>query len=375
MPTVLMIGGGQLSRMTYQAAIGLGVNFRVLATSQTESAALIVRDVRLGQHDDFGAIQAAAVGADVITFDHEQVPLQHLEELEAAGFNVHPQPAALLFAQDKMQMRLRLSEFTNALPAFRQVKTAAEGAAFGEEFGWPIVLKVARGGYDGRGVWICSDEAAVAEAMQSDVTAIWLVEEKIAFKRELSAQVARSVNGEMVFYPIVETQQESGMCAAVIAPAENLPESRVVEIQELAGQIATELGVTGMLAVELFDTGTAVLVNELAMRPHNSGHWSMNGAVTSQFENHLRAILGWPLGEAKMLQPSCVMVNLIGAGVEVDEIGINSALLNPDINLHLYGKSARPRRKIGHLNLQGSNSVELLEAGRSAAEQIVGTEN
>lgn len=374
MPTVLMIGGGQLSRMTHQAAIGLGVNFRVLAGDFSESAGQVVRDVHLGQHDDLSALFSAAAGADVITFDHEHVPLQHLAELEAAGFNIQPAPSALQFAQDKLMMRMRLSEFTQAIPAFRHVQTPAEVVEFGNQIGWPVVLKVARGGYDGRGVWVCADVEEVAQAMHSDPTATWLVEQKVEFTRELSAQVARSTTGEMVFYPVVETQQEAGICAAVIAPANGLSENRMREIQDLAGLIATELDVTGMLAVELFDTGSDVLVNELAMRPHNSGHWSMNGAVTSQFENHLRAILGWPLGDTEMLQENCVMVNLIGTGEEVNEIGINSALLNPEINLHLYGKSARPRRKIGHLNLQGQNAVEMLAIGRAAAVEIVGTE-
>lgn len=378
MPTVLMIGGGQLSRMTHQAAIGLGINFRVLANDFSESASQVVRDVRIGSHDDLTAIVAAAEGVDVVTFDHEHVPLQHLTALEDAGYAVHPKPAALAFAQDKLQMRMRLAQFTTAQPVFAQIQSPSDVESFAAANGWPVVLKIARGGYDGRGVWVCESiaeaEAALNSSAHSAAQTDWLVETKVGFVRELTAQVVRSSTGETIFYPVVETIQELGMCAAVVAPAPDLDAERIQQIQTLAGEIAQQLDVTGILAVELFDTGNDVLVNELAMRPHNSGHWSMNGAVTSQFENHLRAILGWPLGDTAVLTKNAVMVNLIGTGAEVDEIGINSALINPTVNLHLYGKAARARRKIGHLNLLGDHAEELLQQGRLAAAQIVGTE-
>jgi 5-(carboxyamino)imidazole ribonucleotide synthase len=372
---VLMIGGGQLSRMTHQAAISLGINLRVLALNDEESAAQVVRDVALGAHDDEIAIRAAALGVDVITFDHEHVPLNILQSLESEGFSVQPASAALLFAQDKLAMRKRLAAIDIAIPDWLEASTPRAVAEFAELHGWPVVLKTPRGGYDGRGVWVCKSIEEVTEVMSDNSTSTWLVEVKVNFKRELSAQVARSITGEIICYPVVETRQSEGMCAEVVVPAENLSSDREAQIQRAATQIAESLNVTGMLAVELFDTGEDVLVNELAMRPHNSGHWSIDGAVTSQFENHLRAIVGWPLGDTTAVAPVVVMANIIGTERAIDEFAVTSALLDADIKLHMYGKATRPRRKIGHVTVQGQDLERTRLKAKNAANSISGMEH
>lgn len=370
-----MVGGGQLSRMSHQAAIALGIEFRVLANDPNESAAQVVQQVSIGAHDDEIAIKAAALEADVITFDHEHVPIEILEELQAEGYSIQPPPQALKFAQDKLLMRQRLSEINAPMPKWQEIRVPADAAEFGDQIGWPLILKVARGGYDGRGVWVCRNVDDVATAMQLLPDSKWLVEAKIEFSRELSAQIARSVTGETAVYPVVETRQWEGMCSEVIAPAPNLSPNLIAAAQDLATKIATELGVTGMLAVELFEVDGLILVNELAMRPHNSGHWSIDAAVTSQFENHLRAILGWPLGETELTSPAAVMVNLLGGETELSEFAISAALIDPEIKLHLYGKAARAKRKIGHLNIQGNDYESLLTRAKSAAAEIVGMEH
>lgn len=370
-----MIGGGQLSRMTHQAAIGLGINLRVLATDDQESAAQVVRDIAIGAHDDEIAIRSAALGVDVITFDHEHVPLSILESLESEGFSVQPASAALLYAQDKLAMRKRLAEIGVAIPDWAEVATPSAVSTFADVHGWPVVLKTPRGGYDGRGVWVCHSIDEVNEVMSENLTSTWLVEVKVDFKRELSAQVARSITGELICYPVVETRQSEGMCAEVEVPARDLSADRQAQIQSVATQIAESLNVTGMLAVELFDTGENVLVNELAMRPHNSGHWSIDGAITSQFENHLRAIVGWPLGETTPIAPVVVMANIIGTDSEIDEVAVTSALLDADIKLHLYGKAARPRRKIGHVTVHGQDLEQTRLKATSAANLISGMEH
>jgi 5-(carboxyamino)imidazole ribonucleotide synthase len=370
-----MIGGGQLSRMTHQAAVSLGINLRVLANNEQESAAQVVRDLALGSHDDEIAIRSAALGVDVLTFDHEHVPLAILQQLEAEGVSVQPPSVALEFAQDKLAMRKRLLAEDVLMPAWAEVSALAEVEEFAFQNGWPVVLKTPRGGYDGRGVWVCQSPEEAQEVLNSNALDFWLVETKVNFKRELSAQVARSITGEMICYPVVETRQREGMCAEVLVPAVGLSAEREMQIQEVAMKIADAIGVTGMLAVELFDTGESVLVNELAMRPHNSGHWSIDGAITSQFENHLRAIVGWPLGETVPVAPYVVMANIIGADSEIDEVAVTSALLDPEVKLHLYGKESRPRRKIGHVTVHGQDLEQTRLKAQTAANSISGMEH
>jgi 5-(carboxyamino)imidazole ribonucleotide synthase len=374
-PRVGIVGGGQLARMSAAPAIALGVNLRVLAATPRDPAALTLHDVVIGRHDDLEALRRFATGCDVVTFDHEHVPPAHLEQLEAMGVAVRPGPAALFHAQDKLHMRQALTDIGIPGPRWTAVRGRDDVAAFGELVGWPLMLKTSRGGYDGRGVWSV-DSLADAEAVLASPLAPgaqWLAEERIAFVQELSAQVARSPHGQAVAYPIVRTVQRDGICAEVVAPAPGLASVRAVEAQELALRIARDLNVVGMLAVELFDDGYDLYVNELAMRPHNSGHWSIEGAVTSQFENHLRSVLDLPLGSPTPLAPHVVMVNILGGDVGNLQSAYRHVLArDPGIKVHLYGKEVRPGRKVGHVTVMGSDYEELLARGRHAADYFAG---
>src|SRR5919205_3647970 len=360
MPVVTMVGGGQLARMTHQAAIALGQTLRVLAASPDDPAAQVSPDVVIGSHTDLEALQKAAAGADALTFDHEHVPTDLLEKLVADGVNVAPPPSALIHAQDKLVMRRRLEALGAPVPRFAEVTDVADVDAFAARVGSDIVVKTARGGYDGRGVTLARDVAearAVAARYLADGAAV-LVEEKVAMRRELAALVARSPFGQGAAWPVVQTVQRDGICVEVIAPAPRLDADLRSAASQLALRLADELGVVGVLAVELFETVDGrLMVNELAMRPHNSGHWSMDGARTSQFEQHLRAVLDYPLGDTDAIAPVTVMANVLGAAqppaMTVDERLHHLFARMPDARVHLYGKAERPGRKVGHINFLG----------------------
>jgi 5-(carboxyamino)imidazole ribonucleotide synthase len=372
LPVVGMVGGGQLARMTHQAAIALGQSLRILATGPEDGAAKVAADVRFGLPTDLPALREFAKGCDVVTFDHEQVPGDHIRALAAAGENVLPSADALRYAHDKLAMRRRLSELGIAVPDWEPVGTADDIAAFADRTGgWPVVVKASRGGYDGRGVWVVKDRAEAAVPVAA-TTGTLLVEEHLALRRELAVQLARSPYGQVAVYPVVETVQADGVCVEVIAPAPGLPAGSAIEIQELAIRIANQLDVVGMLAVELFDTDTGFLVNELAMRPHNSGHWSIEGARTSQFEQHLRAVLDYPMGGTRMTAPVVVMGNVLAGPERPDGLAVDERLhhlfaAEPDVKVHLYGKQPRPGRKIGHVTALGE---ELGEVRARAARAV-----
>jgi 5-(carboxyamino)imidazole ribonucleotide synthase len=355
-----MIGGGQLARMTHQAAIALGQTLRVLAASPEDPAAQVTPDVVLGAHTDLDALRRAAAGAAAVTFDHEHVPTELLEKLIADGVNVAPPPSALIHAQDKLVMRRRLEALGAPVPRFAPVADVADVDAFAERVDGPLVVKTVRGGYDGRGVTLTEDAAEarmVAARYLADGTDV-LVEEKVDMRRELAALVARSPFGQGAVWPVVQTVQRDGICVEVVAPAPGLSDEIRTSASQLALRVAAELGVVGVLAVELFETvDGALMVNELAMRPHNSGHWTMDGARTSQFEQHLRAVLDYPLGDTSPIAPVTVMANVLGAQ-QVPEMAMDERLHHlfarmPDAKVHLYGKGERPGRKIGHVNLLG----------------------
>ncbi|RKS05495.1 5-(carboxyamino)imidazole ribonucleotide synthase [Nocardiopsis sp. Huas11] len=374
-PRVGMVGGGQLSRMTHQAGIALGVDFAVLAASPTDSAALVCGDVTLGNDRGLDDVLAFAKAQDVVTFDHEHVPEPVLRAVEEAGGLLRPGRDALRFAQDKLRMRTRMSELGAPSPAWRAVTTTDQVAAFAEGTGWPVVLKAARGGYDGKGVWVVATPAeaqeVVARAAAEEVPL--LVEEKVDFRRELAVQVARSPHGQVAVYPVVETVQRGGICHEVIAPAPGLDDEKATRAQELAIETAHALDVTGVLAVELFETAEGVVVNELAMRPHNSGHWSIEGARTSQFEQHLRAVLNLPLGSPRTNAPYTVMANLLGGeDPEVYRRYLHVMAKDPEVKVHFYGKDVRPGRKIGHVTVMGDDYQDLLERARDAADYLRG---
>ncbi|MFD6159608.1 5-(carboxyamino)imidazole ribonucleotide synthase [Nocardia sp. NPDC060256] len=374
MPTVTMIGGGQLARMTHQAAIALGQRLRVLAENPDDPAAQVSPEVVLGSHNDLTALRKAAIGSHALTFDHEGVPTEHLEALVAEGVNVQPPPRALIFAQDKLAMRVKLSELGLPVPAFAPVTTVADAVRFGAEHDWRIVLKAVRGGYDGRGVWMpeSADEATAIVTAQLAHGAQLLAEAKVDLKRELSAMVARSPFGQAATWPVVETVQRNGQCAVVIAPAPDLDDDLAAAAETLALNLAKELGVVGAMAVELFETHDGkLLVNELAMRPHNSGHWGMDGARTGQFEQHLRAVLDYPLGDTCPLAPVTVMANILGAAeapaMSMDERLHHLFARMPDAKVHMYGKGERPDRKIGHINILGDEVAVVRERAERAA--------
>lgn len=372
-----MIGGGQLARMTHQAAIALGQTLRVLATGPQEPAAQVTPDVVIGSHTDLDALRRAAAGATVLTFDHEHVPTEALETLVAEGVNVAPPPAALVHAQDKLVMRRRLEAMGAPIPRYTAVDTVDDVVAFSSEVGGPVVLKTVRGGYDGRGVVLTADadEARdVAARYLADGVPI-LAEERVDMRRELAALVARSPFGQGAAWPVVETVQRDGICVVVLAPAPELSDDLGSSAQQLGLKLAAELGVVGVLAVELFETVDGrLLVNELAMRPHNSGHWSMDGAVTSQFEQHVRAVLDYPLGDTSLLAPATVMANVLGApqtpAMTMDERVHHLFARMPDAKVHLYGKGERPGRKIGHVNLTGDDPAVLRERAERAAHWL-----
>ncbi|HEX4472556.1 MAG TPA: 5-(carboxyamino)imidazole ribonucleotide synthase [Nocardioides sp.] len=373
-PVVAVVGGGQLARMLAEPAAAMGIPLRLLAEAQGVSAAQVIPDHTIGDFTDLATLQALVAGCRVVTFDHEHVPTDHLHALEEAGTAVRPGPRALVHAQDKVVMREALAALGAPMPRFRLVADADEAA----DFGFPCVLKSSRGGYDGRGVWFVDTREESAEAFEvAAATGVRvLAEERVDFRRELSALVARSPS-QAAAYPVVESVQRDGICHEVVAPAPGLSDAVATRAQELALRLARELDVTGILAVELFETRDGrILVNELAMRPHNTGHWTQDGSVTSQFENHLRAVLDLPLGSPVARAPWTVMVNILGgpAGRSRDLYdGYPHALArDPRLRVHLYGKEPRPGRKVGHVNAYGDDLQECRERARHAAAWFAG---
>jgi 5-(carboxyamino)imidazole ribonucleotide synthase len=375
-----MVGGGQLARMTAAAAVGLGVTFRVLSESESESAALVTHDVVVGSHLSLSDISAFAAECDVITFDHEHVPVELLAELESTGVLVRPGSGALRYTQDKLAMRQRLSGLGVPCPRFAPVASVADVVAFADAAAlaggrWPVVLKAVSGGYDGKGVWVCESAAQAAEVLGGGAGLAFMAEEYVEFTRELAVLAACSPHRQGAVYPVVQTVQRDGICREVIAPAPGLPPGRAAEAAELALRIAAEVGVTGLLAVELFETPAGLLVNELAMRPHNCGHWTIEGARTSQFEQHLRAVLDLPLGSPALAAPATVMANVLGGDDgDIYDRYIHIMAADPAVKIHMYGKQVRPGRKIGHVTVTSDHDhhdpAELAELARRAASYL-----
>ena len=373
-PVVGVVGGGQLARMMQQPAIALGIRLRLLADTMQDSAAQVIPDVVLGDYRDLTTLTKFASDCDVLTFDHEHVPTEHLVELLNAGTAVRPAPSALVHAQDKGTMRERLDSMGIAVPAWDRVESAADVERFAEQHsGWPVVLKATRGGYDGKGVWVVDDPGAAAGVLAHSQVPGFLVEERVAFIRELSAMVARSPSGQAVAYPVVETLQIDGICREVYAPAPGISHDHAVAAQQAALQIAGELDVVGVMAVEMFDTPQGVLVNELAMRPHNSGHWTIDGAVTSQFENHLRAVLDLPLGDPSATAPISVMVNVLGGDLpDLYPAYLHCMARDPGLRIHSYGKAIKPGRKVGHVTVVDNDFDDARDRARHAAAFLRG---
>lgn len=368
--------------MMQQAAIPLGIDVRLLAEAPDVSAAQVIPDHIVGDYRDLDTLLEIVDGANVLTFDHEHVPTRHLDIL-AERVHVRPGSGALRFAQDKAEMRHKMAELDVACPAFAVADGPEDLIAFGERQGWPIIAKTSRGGYDGKGVWKLAgpDEAGIpfdglAETSAGERVRI-VAEEFIDFARELSAIVVRSASGQVVAYPISETVQADGICVETVTPAPGLDPDAASGLQEMAIRIATELAVVGVLAVELMEARDGrIVVNELAMRPHNTGHWTIDGALTSQFENHLRAVLDLPLGAPSMRADVVVMTNVLG-GDEEDLTGALQHVFARDreVRVHLYGKEVKPGRKVGHVTCLGNDVDDVRRRSRHAANYLMGDPN
>ena len=385
-PVVGVVGGGQLARMMQAPAVELGVQLSILAESEVASAALVVPSAPVGNHTDLDALREFARHCDVVTFDHEHVPQDVLEALEAEGVVTHPSRQALRFAQDKLAMRRRLTDLGISCPRWAQARTAADVVAFADEVGWPVIAKTPRGGYDGKGVVLVRSADDLGEisdwlarvGQEGPMLDGLLVEERVEFVRELAVLIARSPSGQAAAWPVVETVQTDGICTDVVAPAPGLDRGLAAEATEAGLRIAGELGVTGVLAVEMFEVHDeagrpAYRVNELAMRPHNSGHWSMDGAVTGQFEQHIRAVLDLPLGDPRPTARWTVMANVLGGDYEHLYPAYRHIMArDPGAKVHVYGKSVRPGRKIGHVNVSSDALDDARARARHAADYLRG---
>nr|WP_291499007.1 5-(carboxyamino)imidazole ribonucleotide synthase [Actinomyces sp.] len=376
-PVVAVVGGGQLARMMQESAIALGIELRALVEARDGSTGQAVVEAPVGEPDDPAAVAALVRGADVLTFEHEHVPQSLLAGLPPT-LSVNPPPAALRFAQDKLAMRERLGELGVPCPRWARLEGPGDLTRFGEEVGWPVIVKTPVGGYDGHGVRVAQGPGAVDDWFREGDGPL-LAEEKVPFSSEIAALLARRPSGEIRSWPVAQTIQAGGVCSAVIAPAPLLAPDAARQAREIGEAIARELGVTGVLAVEMFvvededGAGQRVLVNELAMRPHNSGHWTIDGSVTSQFEQHLRAVLDLPLGDTATRAASSVMVNLLGSSFEDPSQGLARALaVSPDVRVHLYGKSVRPGRKLGHVTVCGGDLTEARALAEGAVAALRG---
>ena len=370
-----VIGGGQLARMMTPPAINLGISLKVLAEAEGSSAALATTMV--GDYNLLDVVTEFAKTVDVITFDHEHVPLAILEALEAQGVSVQPPSKAMAFAQNKLKMRERLGQLGLPMPDWAEIHDADSLDAFIEAHGGVAILKTPIGGYDGKGVRVVSSAADAADWLSADglakVGGHLLAEEKVSFVRELAQLSARNPRGEFTAWPLVQTVQANGVCSEVLAPAPNAEEGTLAEAARIAQVVSEGLGVTGVLAVEMFETADGrLLINELAMRPHNSGHFSIEGSVTSQFEQHLRAVLDLPLGSTLATNAHAVMVNLLGVDDTNDFLPhyAQAQKAHPEVKIHTYGKSARAGRKMGHVTVVSGNAEWALDEARRAASVL-----
>lgn len=363
-PTVGVVGGGQLARMLMAPAARLDLPIVLLAHAD-DAAAPFCRDLLVGRPDVDG-LRALAEACDVLTVEHELVDLDVMRTLEAEGHVLRPSPATLAIATDKVRQREVLGPAGIPVAPWIVTALADEVDGFAATRGWPLVLKRPRGGYDGRGVYVADDLAAARDVL-NEVAGPVLVEPALHLEHECAVLVARRPGGELVVYDPVMTDQRDGMCREVLSPAP-LADAHLTEARRIAQRVAEVVEPVGMLAIELFVSGGQVLLNELAARPHNAGHVTIEGATTSQFENHLRAVADLPLGSPRPLAPA-VMVNVIGGASDPrDHLG--AALRSDDVHVHLYGKGYRPGRKLGHVTAVGPDLDRALDRARRAADAL-----
>ena len=376
LPVLGMVGAGQLARMTHQSAIGLALQVRILADRPTDSAVPVAYNVTVGSWDDLAELDAFAAGCDVVTFDHELVDPRVLAALQERGHLLRPSPAAERYAQDKLHQRQQLAAAGFPVPQHRAVTDLDALVAFGDAAGWPVVAKAVRGGYDGRGVWVLPDHDA-ADLLWRDTRAgalDLLVEAHVPIERELAVAVVRRPTGEERVYAVTETVQSNGICIELVVPAP-VPADVAAEATALAERVVRHVDGVGVVALELFQTADRLIVNELALRPHNSVHWSIEGARTSQFQNHVRAVLDLPLGDTSLTAPAVATVNVLGPPDGSDpRTRLSAALEVPGVAVHLYGKDARPGRKLGHVTAVGEEPTETRERARGAADRLTGEE-
>jgi 5-(carboxyamino)imidazole ribonucleotide synthase len=361
-PTVGVIGAGQLARMSIAPATALGVNLLLLAADSNDSAAQITQHV-VGDYADLQTVREFAAQCDVVTFEHELIPLSIVKALEADGVVVRPSSEAFLYSQDKAAMRQKLHAFPS--PKFQIVTAVSQVTEF------PVIAKAISGGYDGRGVWKIDSEQELGELLHQ--LPKLLVEELIEFDYEIAVMVARSPHGQATTWAPTQTVQKNGICVMTISPAPQLSAALSEKAQKLALDIASEVAVIGVMAVEMFVKGDNLFINELAMRPHNSGHWTIEGSHTSQFEQHVRAVLDLPLGDPSMTAPIAVMGNVLGGSkTDMYRPYLHLMARTPALSFHQYKKDVRPGRKIGHVTLLGKDLVELTNEVQHAVEYMSG---
>lgn len=361
-PTVGVIGAGQLARMMVAPATELGITLRLFATSSQDSGAQVCSHV-VGDYKNIEHLKKFAEECDVITFEHELVPLSVIKGLEAAGVRVYPSSAAFIYSQDKAEMRRKLQNFP--APQWLVVSSVDQVTEF------PVIAKSLSGGYDGRGVWKVASADQLSDLLQQNGTL--LVEELINFDAEIAVMVARSPHGQATSWTPTETVQVDGICTLTISPASSISSDVAESAQRLALEVANEVGVVGVMAIEMFVKAGALFINELAMRPHNSGHWTIEGSRTSQFEQHLRAILDLPLGDPKMTSRYAVMGNILGGEkTNMYRPYLHLMARNPDLKFHQYQKEVRLGRKIGHVTALGDDLVQLTTDVQHARQYMSG---
>ncbi len=367
-PIVGVIGAGQLARMMVPPAVDLGISLSLFAGSSSESGAQVAPHT-VGTLSDTAAVLKWASNCDVVTFEHELIPQELITAIENSGVKVFPRAKSFTYSQNKIEMRRKMQELGLPNPRWQ----AYEGGAVELEF--PLIAKSISGGYDGRGVFVLNDERQLRD-LHASIGKALLLEEKLNFDYEIAIMVARSPHGQAATWAPTLTVQRDGICTQTVTPISDLSDALAQQTVQIALQIAQGIDLVGVMAVEIFVVGDHLIINELALRPHNSGHWSIEGAVTSQFEQHLRAVLDLPLGDTSLVAPFAVMGNVIGIETQKDSNLYRPYLhlmaRTPALKIHQYMKELRPGRKVGHVTLLGSDLLHLRSEVSHAVDYLSG---
>ena len=367
-PTVGVIGAGQLARMMVPPAVDLGISLSLFAGSGEESGAQVAPHT-VGSLSDTKAVLEWASACDVVTFEHELISQELIRAIEESGVKVYPSAASFIYSQNKLAMRRKMEELGLPNPTWQEFDGSSCELAF------PLIAKSISGGYDGRGVFVVQDLAEL-QSLRERIGANLLIEEKLSFDYEIAVMVARSPHGQAATWAPTLTVQRDGICTQTITPVPDLSDRLSTEVAHIALKIAQGIDLVGVMAVEIFVVGDHLIINELALRPHNSGHWSIEGSVTSQFEQHLRAVLDLPLGDTSLVAPYAVMGNVIG--IETDKSKdlyrpyLHLMARIPGLKVHQYMKELRPGRKVGHVTLLGENLLHLRSEVSHAVDYLSG---